>query len=172
MSGFSLSQAHGKGALTQQTLMPGQWDGMPVLPAHGSYTCNPGTMDMWRCVAVTFTLVTDDTDASRYVQVQYPFGTGGMLARDVTGYAQVASKTVQYSGALDQIIAQDGAANVTAQFRLSGLFRYAGQAITIAIINAGDDDTLSAVAITVDRTIVVNDQSQPVSAVVLEEHVN
>lgn len=172
MSGFSLSQAHGKGDLTQQTCFPGQWDGFPDIPAHGNYTCNPGTMDMWRLVGVTFTLVTDSTAQSRYVQIQYPFGTGGMLARDITGFAQVASTTVTYSGALDQVIAQDAAADVTAQFRLSGLFRYAGQAVTIAIINSHADDALSNIAMTFDRTIVVNDQSQREYAVVLEEHVN
>jgi hypothetical protein len=169
MSGYALSQAYGKGALTQQTVHPGQWDGCPPIPATGNYTCKPGTMDVWRLVAITFTLTTDSTAQNRFVQIQYPFATNGMLAFDATGYAQVASKAATYSGSVNSWNNNDTAASPSVNFRLSGLFRTANQALTIAIIDSHTDDALSNISMTFERTLVIPDGSQEAYGVVLDE---
>ena len=171
MSGYTLSQPHGKGDLFQQTIYPGQWDGLPPIPATGDYSCKPGNMDRWRLVAVTFTLTTDSTVQNRYVQIQYPTGTMGAVAFDYTGYIQVKSLAVAYSGSIHSFPLADTYTSPSVNFRLSGMFREAGQGLVIHIVDAHANDALSAIAFTVDRTPVVPDNSQQEWARVLEERV-
>ena len=171
MSGFALSQVHSKGDLFQQTVYPGQWPGFPPVPAAGSYTCNPQNMDKWRLVACTFTMVTDDNDQNRNIEIQYPTGTMGLVAFDVTGISQAASLTTNYCGYIGAVFNSDSQTPNNVNFQLSGLFRDAGQGLTIAILNAGAADALSAIALTFDRTVVADDSSQAEYATVLEQKV-
>lgn len=154
MTGFTLGQPAGHGLTQQSTVQPGQIGGFPLPAANADYVASLQRYDRWRLVAVTFDLVTDANVASRYVQVQYLDGQGVPIARDITTYAQVASKTVHYSGMLDGLVGQDGLTNVTASFRLSGLWLEAGQSIRVQIGAIQAADIFSAMRFTFDRTPV------------------
>lgn len=159
-AGFRLGQPYGYGRTQQSTIMPGQQQ-FAVAPGAGvGYTAVLQRYAWWRLIAVTFDLVADANAANRYVQIQYPDGTAVPVARDISAFAQVASKTVHYSGALDQLVAQDGATNVTAQFRLSGLWLEVGRSVVIAIAGVQVGDQLSNIRMTFDRTLVDDDGSE------------
>lgn len=151
MSGYALGQGFGYGITEQSTVTPGV-GGAAVVPAAGAnYTLTLTRYDWWRLIGVSFTLVSDSNAANRFVQIQYPGGDGVLMLADQAGYAHVASKTVQYYGALDGLIVQDTATNVSASFRLSGLWLEAGRAVTIAVLGKQVGDQLSAIRLTFDR---------------------
>lgn len=168
MAGFTLGQPYGHGRTEQSTVRPGQLDGFPLPVAGADYVCSLQRHDRWRLIAVTFDLASDANAANRYVQVQYLDGTAVPIARDITAFAQVASKTVHYSGALDGLVGQDALTNVTAGFRLSGLWLEAGQRIAVSLGNVQVGDLLSNMRFTFDRTLIPGDGSQDEYIVDLE----
>lgn len=154
MSGYALGQPFGYGITEQSTLTPGQ-AGASAAPAAGqNYTLKLERYNWWRLIGVTFDLVSDANAANRYAQIQYPDGTNQPTQRDITAFAQVASKTYHYSGSLDGLIAQDAATNVTASFRLSGHWLEAGRSVVIAVVNIQATDQLSNIRLTFDRVPV------------------
>lgn len=171
MSGYTLSQPYGKGALTQQTIAPGQWPGFPASLAVTSYACTPANMDAFRLIALSFSVATVDTMGNRYVVVSYANGPQSPIMFDTAVYAQPEDVTVNYAGGIDMITQQDGAATVNANFRLSGLWLRPGGTITVAIEGAKTDDAFGYMFFTFDRTVQAFDASQPVVAEVLEEYV-
>lgn len=151
MDGYGLGQPYGYGLTEQSTLTPGVGDA-PLKPAAGAnYTLSLQRYDRWRLIGVAFILVTDSNAADRFVQVQYPGGDGVVTIADLTTYKQVASKTVSYYGALDGLIAQDAATNVSASFRLSGQWLEVGRSVVIAVGGIQVGDLLSNIRLTFDR---------------------
>lgn len=160
MTGFTFGQPFGHGLTEQSTVTPGR-AGASDPPAAGQpYTLKLERYDRWRLVAVTFDLETDSNAADRYVQVQYLDGTGTPIVRDIAAVAQAATKTVHYSGAKDGLIAQDALTNVTASFRLSGLWLEAGQSVKIDIGAVQVGDQLSNIRMTFDRSLTPGDGTQ------------
>jgi hypothetical protein len=141
------------GDTQQSTFMPGQ-QGAPANPGAGAgytFICRP--FAWMRLVAVSFDLVTSSQAANRYVQITYPDGTAIPIARDLTTFAQVASKTVHYSGTLDGLIGQDGASTVSASFRLSGLWLELGRSVVVSVVNIDSGDQLSNLRLTFDHNV-------------------
>lgn len=168
MAGFALGQSYGVGRTFQHTVRPGQVDGFPLVTAGADYTASLQRYDRWRLVAVTFDLTTDANAANRYVQVQYLDGTGVPIARDITAAVQVASKVFHYSGALDSLVGVDALTNVTASFRLSGLWLEAGQRINVQVGAVQVGDAFTNMRFTFDTTLIPADGSQDEYIVDLE----
>lgn len=160
MTGFTLGQPYGHGRTEQSTVRPGQLAGFPLPAAGADYTATLQRYDRWRLIALTFDLVTDANAANRYVQVQYLDGTGQPIARDITAAVQVASKTFHYAGALDGLVGVDALTDVTASFRLSGLWLEAGQRINVQVGAVQVGDVFSSMRFTFDRTLVPGDGTQ------------
>lgn len=157
MTGFRLGQPYGFGRTQQSTIRPGT-AGAEVAPGAGvGYTFTLQRYDYWRLIGVAFVLTTDSNAADRFVQIQYPGGDGVLTIADLTTYKQVASKVVSYYGALDGLIAQDAATNVSASFRLSGQWLEVGRAVKIVIGGVQVGDQLTNVRLTFDRTLVEDD---------------
>lgn len=172
MTGFTLGQPYGVGRTQQSTITPGL-AGAAVPPAAGAgYTFVLQRYDYWRLIGASFTLVTDANAGNRYVQIQYPDGTAVPTMRDISAFAQVASKTVNYSAGLDGLIAQDGATAVTASFRLSGHWLEVGRSVVLAIVGVQVGDQLSNIRLTFDRTLVDEDGSERIRGRELEQEID
>lgn len=172
MDGFALGQPFGFGRTQQSTIRPGT-GGAPNVPAAGANYLYPlQRYDYWRLIGAAFTLTTDANAADRFVQVQYPDGTAALAMADLTTYKQVASTTVTYYGALRGLIAQDAAANVSASFRLSGLWLEVGRTVTIAVGGIQVGDQLSSIRLTFDRTLVYADGSEVIRRQELEHELD
>jgi hypothetical protein len=150
---------HGRG--WQDTDYPAN----PAAGANFSHTVDGRWAE--RLIAVTFTLTTSATAATRVVTVDYAKPGRAFYYQDGPATTQTASNTNTYNGSIG-FGQSDFATGTPAWFNLFGQWLYPGITVAITVASIQAADQLSGIALTWER-VQTGDAGYPIGAMDLED---